>query len=52
MLVCDRCKRAIESREGKQESKPICTDKLCEWCEEAPAEFQLFDIDCENNDER
>lgn len=41
MLVCDRCKRAIESREGGQNAKRINTKELCEWCGDNPAEFEI-----------
>lgn len=41
LLVCDRCLRAIESREGNQPTKTIYIDddapeeeSRCTWCEE------------------
>lgn len=43
MLVCERCLRAIESREGSQvtikhdisleNDDANCNNSICEWCE-------------------
>lgn len=40
LRVCSRCLMAIESREGKQVTRPIYVDSeneeesKCEWCED------------------